>query len=77
MRELQDLRSLERVDTALESSRAVRASVSRMIVGVGVDEEDDDAACCCVLMSSAVLVADSADLSVSSFFLLPNCQAVQ
>ncbi len=74
MRELHDLSSFWRVYTALDNSRAVRASVSRMVVGVGVDE-----ACCCCVLVSAVVVADScADLSaVSSFFLLPNFQALQ
>ncbi len=57
IRELHDLRSFLRVDTALDSSRAVRASVSRMVVGVGVD----DACCsfCCVEDSAAVLSLSS------------------
>ena len=59
IRELHDLRSFVRVDTALDNSRAVRASVSRMVVGVGVD---DDACCCCC----CCCVEESAGLSLSS-----------
>ena len=84
MRELHDLRSFVRVDTALDNSRAVRASVSRMVVGVGV--VDDAAACCCFcVFVSSVIVADADEdsdsavlsLSLSSFFLLPIFQALQ
>lgn len=46
IRELHDLRSFVRVDTALDNSRAVRASVSRMVVGVGVEDDEDDASFC-------------------------------
>ena len=59
IRELHDLRSFVRVDTALNSSRAVRASVSRMVVGV-VDGVDDACCCCCCC------VEDSVGLSLSS-----------
>ncbi len=56
IRELHDLRSLVRVDTALDNSRAVRASVSRMVVGVGVVEEDDASFCfCCVFVVELVV----------------------
>ena len=84
MRELHDLRSFVRVDTALDNSRAVRASVSRMVVGVGVGVVVDAAAACCVLVSAGIVAdadedSDSAvlSLSLSSFFLLPIFQALQ
>jgi len=83
MRELHDLRSFVRVDTALDNSRAVRASASRMVVGVGVVDDAATACCCCVLVSAVIVAdadadSDSAVLSLSSsLFLLPIFQALQ
>ena len=61
MRVLHDLRSLWRLCTAIDNSRAVLASVSRIAVGVGVVDDT----CGCVFLS-AVIVDDDATVEEST-----------